>query len=138
MGAGAYVCGEESALLESLEGRRGVSRKRPPFPVVLGYRNQPTVVNNVETFLAATGDASEFDLAEMRHIAGVMKAASQCGLGHTAPNPVLDTLDKFPEIYRGRLRSCEYAPAFDLDAALAEARELTARDDATAHLRSAP
>ncbi len=271
LGAGAYICGEESALIESLEGKRGVTRKRPPFPVTVGYRNQPTVVNNVETFLAAariaehggywfrsegtdrsagskilsvsgdcarpgiyevpfgtavrevlhacgavdtqavqvsgaagatlaeaefdrvlafedlstagsfmvfdqrrdlldmvrnfadffvhescgfctpcrvggallrdlvekvaTGHASNHDLAEIRHIGEVMRRASHCGLGHTAPNHVLNTLDKFPRIYRRHLISDAYAPAFDLDAALAEARRLTGRDDEAAHLR---
>jgi len=52
-GAGAYVCGEESALIESAEGKRGEPRDRPPFPVEKGYLEQPTVVNNVETFCAA-------------------------------------------------------------------------------------
>jgi len=53
VGAGAYVCGEESALIESLEGKRGTPRIRPPFPVEQGYLGQPTVVNNVETFCAS-------------------------------------------------------------------------------------
>ncbi len=48
-GAGAYVCGEESALIESAEGKRGEPRDRPPFPVEKGYLQKPTVVNNVET-----------------------------------------------------------------------------------------
>lgn len=48
-GAGAYVCGEESALIESAEGKRGEPRDRPPFPVEKGYHDMPTVVNNVET-----------------------------------------------------------------------------------------
>ncbi len=48
-GGGAYICGEESALLESAEGKRGEPRDRPPFPVVKGYHQEPTVVNNVET-----------------------------------------------------------------------------------------
>jgi [NiFe] hydrogenase diaphorase moiety large subunit len=52
-GAGAYICGEESALLESAEGRRGEPRDRPPFPVQVGYLNQPTTVNNVETLATA-------------------------------------------------------------------------------------
>lgn len=51
-GAGAYECGEESALLESLEGKRGVPRIRPPFPAVAGLYASPTVLNNVETFAA--------------------------------------------------------------------------------------
>ena len=49
-GAGAYICGEETALLESLEGKRGEPRIRPPFPATFGYRGCPTAVNNVETF----------------------------------------------------------------------------------------
>lgn len=53
VGAGAYICGEESALIESLEGKPGIPRIRPPFPVTHGYWGQPTVVNNVETFIAA-------------------------------------------------------------------------------------
>ena len=52
-GAGAYVCGEESALIESLEGKRGIPRNRPPYPVTHGYLQKPTVVNNVETLAAA-------------------------------------------------------------------------------------
>jgi [NiFe] hydrogenase diaphorase moiety large subunit len=48
-GAGAYVCGEETALIESLEGHRGEPRNRPPFPVDTGFMDRPTVVNNVET-----------------------------------------------------------------------------------------
>ena len=51
-GAGSYECGEESALLESLEGKRGVPRIRPPFPAVVGAFQSPTVLNNVETFCA--------------------------------------------------------------------------------------
>ncbi len=51
-GAGAYVCGEESALIESCEGKRGEPRNRPPFPVQVGYRDKPTVVNNVESLCA--------------------------------------------------------------------------------------
>lgn len=49
MGSGAYICGEETALIESLEGCRGEPRNRPPFPVNTGYLGQPTTVNNVET-----------------------------------------------------------------------------------------
>jgi [NiFe] hydrogenase diaphorase moiety large subunit len=270
LGAGAYICGEESALIESLEGKRGITRKRPPFPVVAGYLDRPTLVNNVETFLAAArivehgadwfrgqgtaqspgskilsvsgdcarpgiyevpfgtsvadvlagcgaadtqavqvsgaagvtltpaefgrrlafedlptagsfmvfdrrrdllemvrnfaaffahescgfctpcrvggrlaldrveqiaaGRASAHDLDELRDIANVMRRASHCGLGHTAASHLLQTLDKFPQIYTDRLRRCDYAPSFDLDAALAEARALTHRNDAAAHL----
>jgi len=49
LGAGAYICGEETAMLESLEGKRGQPRIRPPFPAVKGLYGKPTVVNNVET-----------------------------------------------------------------------------------------
>ncbi len=52
-GAGAYECGEESALLESFEGKRGIPRIRPPFPAVAGAYQCPTVLNNVETFCSA-------------------------------------------------------------------------------------
>jgi NADH-quinone oxidoreductase subunit F len=48
-GAGAYVCGEETALIESMEGKRGHPRYKPPYPVTEGFRGKPTVVNNVET-----------------------------------------------------------------------------------------
>ena len=50
LGAGAYICGEETALLESLEGRRGQPRVRPPFPPSFGLYGKPTIINNVETF----------------------------------------------------------------------------------------
>lgn len=53
LGAGAYVCGEESALLQSAQGERGEPRDRPPFPVQSGFLFQPTTVNNVETLCAA-------------------------------------------------------------------------------------
>ena len=270
MGAGAYICGEESSLIESLEGKRGIPRKRPPFPVTHGYQNKPTVVNNVETFMAAaliaihgadwfrsvgteessgtkllsisgdcekpgiyeypfgvsiqdilkdcgaadtqavqiagaagftipvteferriafedvstggslmvfsqqrdlldmvknfahffvhescgfctpcrvgsslmkdlvdkahSGHASRYDLDEMRKIGQLMRSASHCGLGTTAPNPVLDTLNKFPQIYEKRMKHSSYEPAFDLDAALQDARDITGRDDAGAHI----
>ena len=272
LGAGAYICGEESALIESLEGKRGVTRKRPPFPVTSGFLGHPTVVNNVETFIAAArvvqqggywfrgegtdqsagskilsvsgdcerpgiyeypfgtpvrrvledcgaehtlavqisgaagatlaaaefdriiafedlptagsfmvfdqsrdmldmvrnfahffahescgfctpcrvggallrdlvekvaaGQASGQDLMEMRHIGAVLRQASYCGLGQTAPNHVLNTLDKFPEIYQRRLCSVDYSPSFDLDGALSEARVITGRTDAAAHLEA--
>jgi NADH:ubiquinone oxidoreductase subunit F (NADH-binding)/NADH:ubiquinone oxidoreductase subunit E len=51
-GAGAYICGEETALIESLEGKRGEPRTRPPYPPTSGYHTLPTVVNNVESFAA--------------------------------------------------------------------------------------
>jgi [NiFe] hydrogenase diaphorase moiety large subunit len=54
LGAGAYICGEESSLLESLEGKRGSPRDRPPFPTERGYLGQPTAIDNVETLVCAT------------------------------------------------------------------------------------
>ena len=51
MGAGAYICGEESALFESMEGKRGEPRNKPPYPTISGFRNKPTVINNVETLV---------------------------------------------------------------------------------------
>src|SRR6202023_1119100 len=51
IGAGAYVCGEETALFESIEGNRGEPRNKPPFPVEVGLFGKPTVVNNVETLV---------------------------------------------------------------------------------------
>lgn len=53
IGSGAYVCGEETALIESMEGKRGEPRNKPPYPVAIGFRNKPTVINNVETFVNA-------------------------------------------------------------------------------------
>lgn len=50
LGAGAYICGEETALMESLEGKRGLPRNKPPFPAVRGLYGKPTTINNTETF----------------------------------------------------------------------------------------
>ena len=52
-GAGAYICGEETALIEAIEGKRGFPRVKPPFPVTNGLFDQPTALNNVETLVAA-------------------------------------------------------------------------------------
>jgi len=54
LGAGAYICGEESALFESIEGKRGEPRNKPPYPTVSGLFGKPTVINNVETLVYAT------------------------------------------------------------------------------------
>ena len=271
MGAGAYICGEESAMIESMEGKRGIPRDRPPYPVTCGYKGQPSVVNNVETFVAAAriavfgsdwfrsagteqstgtkllsisgdcarpgiyeypygvsirqiledcgaedtqavqvsgaagftippqefyrtiafediptggsfmifnqkrdllemvqnfneffchescgfctpcriggtlmkdlfnkvivGHATAYDLNEMKKIGLLMKTTAHCGLGTTAPNPILDTMEKFPGIYSKRLLNRSYEPAFDLDAALETSRHITGRDDEGAHIR---
>ncbi len=54
MGAGAYVCGDETALIESCEGKRGTPRIKPPYPIQQGYLGAPTVINNVETLAAVS------------------------------------------------------------------------------------
>ncbi len=270
LGAGAYICGEESALIESLEGKRGVPRNRPPYPVTHGFLNQPTVVNNVETFAAAAmiagrggdwyrsfgtaksagtkilsisgdcerpgiyeypfgvsvrqvleecgakntqavqisgpsgiciapkefdrriafediptagafmvfdqsrdifevvrnfmhffahescgfctpcrvgttllknlmdkiaaGHGTQYDLKEIHQLNSVLQISAHCGLGHTACNPLVHTLERFRPAYERRLKSLDFEPAFDLDAALSQARQMTGRDDADAHL----
>ncbi len=273
VGAGAYVCGEESALIESLEGKRGTPRNRPPFPVTHGYLEQPTIVNNVETFAAAAlialnggewyrnigtshsagskilsvsgdcerpglyefpfgvsvaevleacgakdtqavqvsgpsgftiaahefdrkicfediptagafmvfdksrdmfqvarnfvhffahescgfctpcrvgtsllknlmdklhnGQGSPYDFKEIEHLNHILQAMSHCGLGHSACNPVLDTIEKFRAAYDARMSHQDFTPAFDLDGALSQARQMTGRDDALAHFGAA-
>ncbi|HEX5804618.1 MAG TPA: NAD(P)H-dependent oxidoreductase subunit E [Azospira sp.] len=270
LGAGAYVCGEESALIESLEGKRGTPRNRPPFPVTNGYLDQPTVVDNVETFACAAliavkggewfagigteqstgskllsvsgdvarpgiyefplgvaigdvlaasgagntqavqvggpsgtcvgaaefgrriafedvpsagafmvfdtsrdmfevarnfvhffahescgfctpcrvgtpllknlmdklanGHGSPYDFAEIEKMNHILQQMSHCGLGHSACNPVLDTIARFRPAYERRLSNQSFEPAFDLDRALAPARQRTGRDDEGAHL----
>jgi [NiFe] hydrogenase diaphorase moiety large subunit len=270
VGAGAYICGEESALIESLEGKRGIPRIRPPFPVTHGYLGQPTVVNNVETLVAAAyimqhgsewfratgtessagskllsisgdcaspgiyeytfgitiqqiledcgardaqavqiggpagtmidstgfnrrlsfedlscggsfmifdqsrgilaiinnfahffahescgfctpcrvgtsllkngldkiarGHGTQYDLDELLRLALLVKRRSHCGLGQTAANPILDGMQRFPQAFEQHLVNRDFTPHFDLDAALEEAREITHRDDAAAHL----
>jgi [NiFe] hydrogenase diaphorase moiety large subunit len=273
LGAGAYICGEESALIESLEGKRGVPRNRPPYPVTAGFLGKPTVVNNVETFAAAAliaakggdwyrsigtaksagtkllsisgdvakpgiyeypfgvtvaevladagatetqavqisgpsgicvadnefgrriafediptagafmvfdhsrdmfevarnfahffahescgfctpcrvgttllkdlmdkigdGYGTQVEINEIFQVSHVLQMASHCGLGHTAPHPLLDTLEKFRPAYERRLKYLNFRPVFDLDGALAQARQMTGRDDLAAHLESA-
>jgi NADH-quinone oxidoreductase subunit F len=91
-GAGAYVCGEETALIESLEGHRGHPRNKPPYPVVAGLWGKPTVVNNVET-LANVGDI-------IRNSAGWFRkyGTTKCSgtkvytiLGHVATPGLIET-----------------------------------------------
>jgi len=62
-GAGAYICGEETALFESIEGKRGYPRLKPPFPTTYGLFGQPTVINNVETLCAAVWIIANSSLA---------------------------------------------------------------------------
>ena len=81
-GAGAYICGEETALLESLEGKRGQPRTKPPFPAVQGLYASPTVVNNVET-MATLPPIIEMGGAEYAKlgVAGLARHASGLDLG---------------------------------------------------------
>jgi NADH:ubiquinone oxidoreductase subunit F (NADH-binding)/NADH:ubiquinone oxidoreductase subunit E len=74
-GAGAYICGEETALIESLEGKRGEPRVRPPYPPTSGFHDLPTLVNNVESFSAAPHI--------MRHGADWYKSLSNSTAGGT-------------------------------------------------------
>ncbi len=67
LGAGAYVCGEEGALISSCEGLPGEPKTRPPFPVTRGYLGYPTVVNNVETFCHAAQDPRQGRQVVLRH-----------------------------------------------------------------------
>ncbi|NIA15526.1 MAG: hypothetical protein GWP08_15800 [Nitrospiraceae bacterium] len=263
MGAGAYICGEESALIESLEGKRGAPRDRPPFPVQKGYKNEPTSVNNVETLCAAAriiekgaewfsamgtkdstgtkllsisgdcphpgvyeveygitvdkilemvgaadaqavqmggpsgqclapkdfgrgisfedlstggsiivfgpdrdvldcmcqfveffieescgwcapcrvgttllakmmrkvldGKGTKADLDALRKLGTTVKTMSRCGLGQTAANPILTTLQNFSSLYDARIKSDEFIPSFDLSKALQLGAEITGR-----------
>ena len=272
VGAGAYVCGEETALLESLAGKPGRPRVRPPYPVTHGYLGRPTVVNNVETLCQATevaihggaafagqgtknstgskllsvsgdceqpgvyeysfgvpiaqvledagaardaaavqiggpsgvlmtpdqftrriafedvptsgsfmifsgqrdmfevarnfvhffahescgfctpcrvgtslqremvekiaeGRGTRYEINELMRVRGLMRRMSHCGLGQMAGNAISDCWSKFRPTFERRLLATEFAPAMDLDAALAPARVVMGRDDAGAHLK---
>src|SRR5579885_3274634 len=96
-GAGAYECGEESALLESLEGKRGVPRIRPPFPAVVGAFQCPTVLNNVETYCAVPAIIRDGGAAFAA--LGVPKAGGTkmtCLTGHVNNSSVYELLLVFP------------------------------------------
>jgi [NiFe] hydrogenase diaphorase moiety large subunit len=67
MGSGAYICGEESALFESMEGKRGEPRNKPPYPTNFGYNGKPTVINNVET-LAHTYSIFKYGAEKFRDL----------------------------------------------------------------------
>lgn len=74
LGMGAYICGEETALLESLEGRRGEPRLKPPYPGAAGYDGCPTVINNVESFACAARI-----IAAGGHLDALTKLYTVCG-----------------------------------------------------------
>ena len=67
-------------------------------------------------------------------MAKLVRSTSHCGLGQTAANPILSTLERYPDLYERRLKAISFEPGFDLDGALSTARRLTGRDDAHAHL----
>jgi formate dehydrogenase len=73
-GAGAYICGEESSLLESLEGKRGLPRHKPPYPFQVGLFGLPTLINNIETLYWVR------DLVEKKLSGGPAKGATGQGL----------------------------------------------------------
>jgi [NiFe] hydrogenase diaphorase moiety large subunit len=81
------------------------------------------------------GRGTRRDLDELERLNTVLRQTAHCGLGQTACNPVLDTLRRFPEAYERRVKPLDFEPAFDLDAALTVARQMTGRDDPGAHLR---
>ncbi|HSB38090.1 MAG TPA: NADH-ubiquinone oxidoreductase-F iron-sulfur binding region domain-containing protein [Gaiellaceae bacterium] len=75
LGAGSYVCGEETALLESMEGRRGMPRLRPPFPAESGHLGRPTLINNVETLAhvpAAARDGADWARTRLWSVSGAV------------------------------------------------------------------
>ena len=80
------------------------------------------------------GHGSPYDFAEIEKLNQLLQSMSHCGLGHTACNPVLDTIAKFRPAYDRRMEHDDFSPAFDLDRALAAARQMTGRDDPGAHI----
>ena len=92
-----------------------------------------TLVARMTSHLVA-GKGTRRDLKDLARVANVMKGASHCGLGATAGNPVLHALEKFRPSFTKRLASLEVLPSFDIDEALAPAREATGREDAGAHI----
>ena len=85
LGAGAYICGEETALFEAIEGKRGFPRIKPPFPTTHGLFNQPTTINNVETFVAVAA-MLHIGLDEWRSVGTENSPGSKlfCLSGHIA------------------------------------------------------
>ena len=87
-GAGAYICGEETALFESIEGKRGEPRNKPPFPVEFGLFGKPTAINNVETLanvLLILGDGPGPDGREAHGVGGGARFAATGTEGSTGP-----------------------------------------------------
>ncbi|MDD3529368.1 MAG: NADH-ubiquinone oxidoreductase-F iron-sulfur binding region domain-containing protein, partial [Gallionellaceae bacterium] len=98
-------------------------------PCRVGTSMQKEVMDKI-----ARGQGTKYDLEQLAQLDRVLRAASHCGLGHGASHPVLDTLKRFRPAYERRLKALTFQPSFDLDGALAEARRMTGRDDAGAHI----
>jgi formate dehydrogenase iron-sulfur subunit len=81
LGAGAYICGEETALLESLEGKRGIVRAKPPIPALAGLFGKPTIVNNVLTFAAVPDILAKGGAAYAAHGVGRSRGTLPVQLG---------------------------------------------------------
>ena len=117
-GAGAYICGEETGLLESLEGRRGWPRTKPPFPAIEGYLRCPTVVNNVET------------LANLPHIINNgAKWFRSIGASPDSPGPKLYCLSgqvKKPGVYEAPMGTELATLIYDMAGGLNDDRDLKA------------
>jgi formate dehydrogenase iron-sulfur subunit len=93
VGAGAYICGEETALLESLEGKRGMIRYKPPLPAVKGLFGQPTVVNNVITLATVPFILAQGADAYQKHGAGKSRGTLTIQLAGNVKHPGLYEVD---------------------------------------------
>ena len=82
----------------------------------------------------AGGRGTRNDLEEMQRIATLVKHRSHCGLGQTAANPILDALQRLPQVFEQSLLNRDFEPDFDLDAAFEEARLMGYRDDSRAYI----
>jgi NADH-quinone oxidoreductase subunit F len=80
-GGGAYICGEETALFNSIEGKRGEPRSKPPFPVEVGLFGKPTVVNNVETLANVPLILGAERARPEAHVRGSARGGRDAGLG---------------------------------------------------------
>lgn len=80
------------------------------------------------------GHGSAGDLVELEKLSRLIKNTSHCGLGQTAANPILTTLERYPELYQSQLKDISFEPGFDLDGSLETARKLARRNDPAAHL----
>ncbi|AFC85842.1 NADH-quinone oxidoreductase subunit NuoF [Frateuria aurantia] len=107
LGAGAYICGEETALMESLEGKKGQPRFKPPFPAAFGIYGKPTTINNVETFASVPSilhKGADWFLAQSKTKNGGPKVFSVSGCVQRGGNfevPLGTTFDELLEMAGG-------------------------------------